>query len=104
MIVTHHAPTLNDTSEHKFEGPFFNPVMFGFSSNLEYLFKNYGRDNNSNVDTWLFGHTHFSNQIVKYGTKIISNQRGYNFEVDKNYKVIPSLIRDYFGTIFYYLI
>jgi hypothetical protein len=37
------------------------------------------RVSNSNVAVWAHGHTHFNNDQVLYGTRLVSNQQGYKW-------------------------
>jgi len=77
VVLTHHAPSMTGTSEPQYEGPFSNRMNFAFSSSLEYSFKNFGKQGNSNISYWCYGHTHFSNQVDMFGTMVCSNQLGY---------------------------
>lgn len=67
VVVTHHCPTL------KFIEPRFqsSPVNFCFNSDLDWLFDKH------DVDLAVFGHTHQCVDFEMYGTRYISNQRGY---------------------------
>lgn len=77
LVLTHHSPMMNDTSSKQYQGPLQNQMNFAFSSPLEYLFRDYGRTNNSNVHTWCFGHTHFCTSVEVHGTRVLANQLGY---------------------------
>jgi len=77
LILTHHTPSMLGTSEAQYEGPIQNAMNHAFSTSLEYLFRNFGRENNSNIHTWCFGHTHFTSKQTQHGTIVMSNQLGY---------------------------
>jgi len=49
----------------------------------------------SMIDTWAFGHTHFNNDQLVGKSRVVSNQRGYHFEVDKNFKTNKVLVVPY---------
>jgi len=66
LVITHHAPSLTNTSDPKFNN---SVISSAFASDLEYLF-------NKNI-IWVYGHTHYSNDQIIKETRLISNQRGY---------------------------
>lgn len=68
IVVTHHAPICHGTSRPKDSE---NPWSSAFATNLlpEPVF--------SNVQWWIFGHTHFTTKFRKGQIRLISNQRGY---------------------------
>jgi predicted phosphodiesterase len=68
LILTHHAPLTRNTSSEKYEGRIGNT---GFATNLDYLFFN-------NINTWIFGHTHYTCNFKYKNTNIISNPKGYS--------------------------
>ncbi|KAJ3018410.1 UNVERIFIED_CONTAM: hypothetical protein HDU68_011162 [Siphonaria sp. JEL0065] len=72
LVVTHHPPTFVETSAAEFRGE-DNLIRFAFASALDRLF-------GDSVVCWCYGHTHFSNDIVIGGTRVVSNQPGYLFE------------------------
>jgi len=84
VVLSHHSPTLTGTSSPQYEGPFTNKTNHAFGTNLEHMFKDYGRNGNSNLHTWCFGHTHFSCDFVRHGTRVVSNQRGYPREMSSS--------------------
>jgi predicted phosphodiesterase len=67
VVVTHHAPSAKA----------FNPkyqrdlLSAAFASNLEPLIES------SQIDLWIYGHTHHNTDFVHGSTRILSNQRGY---------------------------
>lgn len=69
MVVTHHAPSVQETSrpEH-----LKNPWTSAFASNLL-------SDGGAwkSVKYWVYGHTHYSVEFEKAGLTVVSNQRGY---------------------------
>jgi predicted phosphodiesterase len=69
LVVSHYCPTkLGTMNSHHKKDDFTNLVPYYFSSSEKYLKK-------SNVDTWIFGHTHVFRDFVFNGdqTRIISN-------------------------------
>jgi predicted phosphodiesterase len=69
MVVTHHAPCIKGTSHPKYEN---NPWTPAFATDL------LGQGTWGAVRVWIFGHTHFSTEFVRNGTRVVSNQRGYS--------------------------
>ena len=80
VVVTHHAPSAKS----------FNPkyqtdqLSAAFASNLEELIEN------SSIDLWIHGHTHYCVDFVLHSTRILSNQRGYPNESIPGFN--PSLV------------
>lgn len=69
MVITHYAPSVQRTSrpEHA-----CNPWNSAFATDiLEHQSWTEG------VDTWIFGHTHFTTEFTEGKTRVVSNQRGY---------------------------
>ena len=98
IILTHHTPSFE-----------VRGAGYAFSSNLEYFFKDYGKKDNSNLLAWMYGgcspnirkssrrhranihnlslllgHTHYDDDRVMHGTRVVSNQRGYRTEKSKH--------------------
>lgn len=71
VILTHHAPLLQGTSDPKYEGL---ASTHGFASDLSYLF-------NRNVVLWAFGHTHWACNFRYQYSDVLSNPRGYRNEI-----------------------
>ncbi|ESZ96456.1 Ser/Thr protein phosphatase superfamily protein [Sclerotinia borealis F-4128] len=70
LIITHHAPLIHGTSNPK---NINNPWSSAFATDLlEGSGLNWG-----DVKVWVFGHTHFTTDFEKNGTRVLSNQRGY---------------------------
>ena len=84
IVVTHHAPSLEHTSAKIYQGIIQNPTTHAFATNLQYLFKNCGQEDNSTVDWWLFGHTHHNCKEIQHGTLLYSNQYGYGGQSSGN--------------------
>eukprot|EP01125_Pyxidicula_operculata_P009844 TRINITY_DN3243_c0_g1_i1.p1 TRINITY_DN3243_c0_g1~~TRINITY_DN3243_c0_g1_i1.p1 ORF type:complete len:424 (-),score=56.97 TRINITY_DN3243_c0_g1_i1:37-1308(-) len=72
VVLTHHAPSFQISGSG-----------VGWASNLEHLFK----DNGSNVEAWIYGHTHYNFDRMINGTRVVSNQRGYIPNVKKSYQL-----------------
>lgn len=68
LVVTHHAPSIQETSSPKNVG---NAWSSAFATDLIH------EGNWPNVKTWVFGHTHFTTKFDKCGLIVLSNQRGY---------------------------
>lgn len=70
IVVTHHAPCLQQTSrpEH-----FSNPWTCAFASDVLTAEDSHVWD----VQWWVFGHTHYTNHFQVGSTQVVSNQRGY---------------------------
>ncbi|PLB53519.1 putative calcineurin-like phosphoesterase [Aspergillus steynii IBT 23096] len=67
LVVTHHAPLTRGTSKPQYEG---SPWSCAFGTDvLPHL--------SAGVDTWMFGHTHYSTGFQEEGVRVVSNQRGY---------------------------
>mmetsp|Transcript_11211 Transcript_11211/g.19678 ORF Transcript_11211/g.19678 Transcript_11211/m.19678 type:complete len:453 (-) Transcript_11211:45-1403(-) len=70
-ILTHHAPSMRGTSDPKHEGGTLNHA---FASDLRDLC------GQPAVKFWAYGHTHFNNDQVVQGCRVLSNQLGYEHE------------------------
>lgn len=89
LVLTHHAPLLEGTSDPKFNGTAKetqyllqgSPINSAFSSDLQYML-------GGNIHTWAFGHTHYSSSQYVKNTHVVSNQLGYlAFSEKAGYKV-----------------
>jgi len=69
LVVTHHAPSVEETSSLK---NVKNPWSSAFATNLLEEASNW-----KGIKMWIFGHTHFTTEFKKCGIRVISNQRGY---------------------------
>ncbi|KAJ5164775.1 calcineurin-like phosphoesterase [Penicillium coprophilum] len=67
LVATHHAPTMHRTSSPQHA---HNPWSVAFATEL--LTQPW-----NGVDTWVFGHTHYSTEFKEKGIRVVSNQRGY---------------------------
>jgi predicted phosphodiesterase len=66
VVITHHGPSPR-CAHHRYG---IDKISPGFISNLEYLM-------GTNVDMWIYGHTHSCADVVIKGTRVVSNQLGY---------------------------
>ena len=91
VVITHHAPSFQQTSKPSDTG---NPWTSAFASDL------LGAKNIpllSDVQWWVFGHTHYSTHFTKDSVKVVSNQRGYSFPQSSNHTT-PTSVRQSFGS------
>lgn len=73
VVLTHHAPTFEDTSAPQYVGL---PTTHGFASDLTRLFR-------PQLRLWAFGHTHFNtDRHHPSGTRVVANQKGYDWMND----------------------
>jgi predicted phosphodiesterase len=70
IVITHFAPTLKAIPQ-RFTG---SELAAYFITDQSALIKQY------DIDAWLFGHTHHSIDVIQSGTRIVSNQFGYDTE------------------------
>lgn len=73
VVITHHAPVVREASRPE---DFGNPWSSAFGTDLLDL------DSSSvfsEVQWWIFGHTHYTTEFSKGNVKLVSNQRGYVF-------------------------
>ncbi|EGE83579.1 Ser/Thr protein phosphatase [Blastomyces gilchristii SLH14081] len=78
VVISHHAPSTKGTSRPLDEG---SPYNSAFATNL------LDGDTQSCFETvqcWIFGHTHYSTDILRGRTRLVSNQRGYVFPNKEN--------------------
>ncbi|EFR04171.1 Ser/Thr protein phosphatase superfamily protein [Nannizzia gypsea CBS 118893] len=69
MIITHHAPCIRESSR---PDQVDNPWTCSFATELFDKAAVF-----SQVQFWVFGHTHYTTSFVKEGVRLVSNQRGY---------------------------
>ncbi|EJF66790.1 Ser/Thr protein phosphatase protein [Dichomitus squalens LYAD-421 SS1] len=74
VVMTHHAPTVADTSEERFVG---GPLNSAFATELTE-----GPCWNERVKVWMFGHTHWPCDFERKGVRVVSNPRGYRHAMD----------------------
>ncbi|KAJ5951083.1 calcineurin-like phosphoesterase [Penicillium vulpinum] len=67
LVATHHAPAMHRTSSPQHAQ---NPWSAAFATDL--LSQPW-----NGVNTWVFGHTHYSTEFKEKGIRVVSNQRGY---------------------------
>lgn len=76
LVVTHHAPSLQDTSRTQHAN---NPWSSAFATDiLSRISKSSG------VKAWVFGHTHYSTEFKNQGIRVVANQRGYVLPWNEN--------------------
>ncbi|KAJ5818572.1 hypothetical protein N7474_004163 [Penicillium riverlandense] len=69
LVVTHHAPSLQGTSNPQHAN---NPWSSAFATNiLSQVSKS------SDIKSWIFGHTHYTTEFKHQGIRVVANQRGY---------------------------
>lgn len=71
VVFTHHAPTVEGTSDPKFKG---SPGASAFATELTELPL---WSDSSPLVLWAFGHTHHTCDFTRRGVRVVSNQRGY---------------------------
>lgn len=80
VVLTHHAPTLVNSSDPKFAE---SPISIAFSSNLDHLMGRGLANPYSAIHTWAFGHTHWCCDQHINGVHVVSNQYGYAGAVEE---------------------
>ncbi|OSD00193.1 Ser/Thr protein phosphatase superfamily protein, partial [Trametes coccinea BRFM310] len=70
VVMTHHAPTVEGTSDPRFVG---GPTASAFAT--EMVGSAVWRA--GAVRVWMFGHTHWCCDFEREGVRVVSNQRGY---------------------------
>ncbi|KFY07245.1 hypothetical protein V492_07316 [Pseudogymnoascus sp. VKM F-4246] len=73
LVVTHHAPSVQESSNPIHLG---NPWGSAFATDLLGVEE---KPTLSDVQWWIFGHTHFCTEYLKASVRVISNPRGYVF-------------------------
>jgi hypothetical protein len=74
VVFTHHAPTVEGTSDPKWIGGLTNSAFAIELTEAPW----WGLP----VTLWAFGHTHWSCDFERNGTRVVSNQRGYGHGSD----------------------
>ena len=69
LVATHHAPCVDGTSRPE---QVANPWTCAFATDLIS-----GQESWNGIRVWVFGHTHYTNDFVSNGIRLVSNQRGY---------------------------
>ncbi|POR34326.1 Uncharacterized protein TPAR_05470 [Tolypocladium paradoxum] len=70
LVATHHAPCVEGTSRPEHSR---NPWTPAFATDL------LGQEGWHGVKIWVFGHTHYSTNLLRNGIRVVANQRGYVF-------------------------
>jgi predicted phosphodiesterase len=68
LVATHHAPCMQGTSRPEHSNSPWTPAFATDLLNQE------GWDG---INTWVFGHTHYSTDLRRNGIRVVANQRGY---------------------------
>ena len=76
VIITHHAPSFNGTSHRCHSN---SKMSTAFATDLERLCQ-------PHVKAWIFGHTHFCSDQMINRTRLVSNQRGYYYDRESEYR------------------
>lgn len=71
VIVTHHAPVIEQTASPQHKDSPIQPAFSTDICNTGQLWRP--------VKYWMFGHTHWTTQFRVNGIQLVSNQRGYVF-------------------------
>ena len=71
LVLTHHTPSMTDTSNPKYDGSDLNHC---FSTNLR---DGLMTDYTDTIKTWACGHTHYNFDFKVGNSRLLSNQRGY---------------------------
>ncbi|KAK2873519.1 hypothetical protein FQN49_002297 [Arthroderma sp. PD_2] len=74
IVITHHAPCINESSRPEHVQ---NPWTCAFATELLDQALSPTNAVFSQVQYWVFGHTHYTTSFVKAGVRLVSNQRGY---------------------------
>lgn len=70
LVATHHAPCVRGTSSPQHAD---SPWSSAFATEM------LAEGDWAPVRTWVFGHTHYSTDMVRGGVRVVANQRGYVF-------------------------
>ncbi|KAB8356416.1 hypothetical protein FH972_023999 [Carpinus fangiana] len=73
IIATHHAPTMKQTSNPIYRD---SPRNCAFATSVIESRARYWKGYKQ-IDTWIFGHTHWSTDIKVDHVRVMANQRGY---------------------------
>jgi hypothetical protein len=69
VVVTHHSPIINGIDSDRYG---VSDLNYAYYTPLEYLM-----DAHDHLTHWIFGHTHKTLDMDVYGTRVLSNPRGY---------------------------
>lgn len=84
IVLSHHAPYHRGTSAPQFDN---HPSQCCYASDLSPLF-------HSPIVAWAYGHTHFRNDTIVNGVRLVSNPLGYPGELENEMDAIykPAII------------
>lgn len=77
VVMTHHAPTVEGTSNPRYAG---GPLGSAFATELVG-----GPFWKEPVVMWAFGHTHWACDFEREGVRVLSNPKGYGRGVDRGF-------------------
>ncbi|EIW64566.1 Ser/Thr protein phosphatase protein [Trametes versicolor FP-101664 SS1] len=77
VVMTHHAPTVEGTSNPQYQD---SPLTSAFSTELVG-----GPCWKGKVKVWAFGHTHWACDFEREGVRVVSNPKGYGRGVDRGF-------------------
>ena len=86
VVITHHAPSVQGSSRPSDIG---SPLRSAFATDL---LGNSSVPLLSDVQWWIFGHTHYCTEFSKGNVKLISNQRGYVINKSSRETPVPSAV------------
>lgn len=81
-VLSHHAPSVSGCSKPEYEAA-KDAVIHAFCTDLSAIYRP-----ESCLRLWAYGHTHYNNDRLDEGTRLVANQRGYKDKVEGNYKSI----------------
>ena len=75
VVVTHHAPCVNSWAADPDDY-----LKFAYCNELDSVLKE------NQIDLWVHGHIHHSNDYNRHGVRVVSNPRGYaGYQIVKNF-------------------
>ena len=83
VVMTHHAPTVEDTSDPKFVGGQMNSA-FATELTREGWWRA-AETGRGGLKVWMFGHTHWPCDFERRGVRVVSNPRGYRSAGEDGY-------------------
>jgi hypothetical protein len=86
VVFSHHAPTLNGTSDPKFLG---GPTNSAFATELTRT-SVWAKP----VVLWAFGHTHWSCDFKRDGVRVVGNQRGTGLDGGQGFDASKVIVID----------
>ncbi|RPD82456.1 Ser/Thr protein phosphatase protein [Lentinus tigrinus ALCF2SS1-7] len=76
IVMTHHAPTVDDTSNPMYRGGQMGSAFSTELSQTEWW---------PHIKVWMFGHTHWPCDFERNGVRVLSNPKGYRTAGDDGY-------------------